>query len=58
MKMVKVIINRGLQVKYKFYRINLKYKKKSLKIKYMTLLFVYSNDGKEFFWHEMKYRSA
>ena len=48
-EMVKVIINQGLQVKYKFCGINLKYKKKSLKTKQMTLLFMYSNDGKEFF---------
>ena len=32
-EMVKVIINQGLQVKYKFCGINLKYKKKSLKTK-------------------------
>lgn len=48
-EMVKVIINQGLQVKYKFCGINLKYKKKSLKTKQMTLLFMYGNDGKEFF---------
>ena len=33
MKMVKVIINQGLQVKYKFCGINLKYKKKKFKDK-------------------------